>query len=76
MTAADRFAEAMEAAEMMFAGMLRTYVLRAVLCVLLGIGLGFGWHYFVDRAGGRAAGSRNGAACNFRSPSISPRVPE
>ncbi|HXO89799.1 MAG TPA: hypothetical protein VN849_03340, partial [Stellaceae bacterium] len=39
---------------MMFAEMLRTYVLRAVVCVLLGIGIGFGWHFFVDR-GGRAA---------------------
>jgi hypothetical protein len=35
---------------------LRTYVLSAVVCVLLGIGIGFGWH-FVDRAGGRAAAS-------------------
>ena len=42
---------------MMFAGMLRTYALSAVVCVLLGIGIGFGWHYFVDRAGGRAAAS-------------------
>ena len=40
---------------MMFAEMLRTYVLSAVVCVFLGIGIGFGWHYFVDRAGGRAA---------------------
>src|SRR5438132_10220713 len=40
---------------MMFAGMLKTYVLSAVVCVLLGIGIGFGWHYFVDRTGGRAA---------------------
>jgi hypothetical protein len=55
MTATDRFAEAIEAAEIMFAGLLRTYVFRAVLCVLLGISIGFGWHYFVDRAGGRAA---------------------
>src|SRR4029077_15035442 len=43
--------------EMMFAGMLRTYALSAVVCVLLGIGIGFGWHYFVDRTGGRAAAS-------------------
>ena len=42
---------------MMFAGMLRTYVLSAVVCVLLGIGIGFGWHYFVDRTAGRAAAS-------------------
>jgi hypothetical protein len=56
-TATDRFAEAIEAAEMMFGEMLRAYVLSAVVCVLLGIGLGFGWHFFVDRAGGRAAAS-------------------
>src|SRR5467141_1399662 len=36
---------------------LRTYVLSAVVCVLLGIGFGFGWHYLVDRAGGRTAAS-------------------
>ena len=42
---------------MMFAEMLRTYVLSALVCVLLGIGIGFGWHYFVDRTGGRAAAS-------------------
>jgi hypothetical protein len=35
---------------------LRTYVLSAVVCVLLGIGIGFGWH-FVDRTGGRTAAS-------------------
>ena len=42
---------------MMFPEILRTYVLSAVVCVLLGIGIGFGWHYFVDRTGGRAAAS-------------------
>ena len=42
---------------MMFAGMLRTYVLSAVVCVILGIGFGFGWHYLVDRTGGRTAAS-------------------
>jgi len=55
-TATDRFAEAIEAAEMMFGEMLRAYFLSAVVCVLLGIGIGFGWH-FVDRAGGRTAAS-------------------
>jgi len=54
-TATDRFAEAIEAAEKMFPEILRTYILSAGVCVLLGIG--FGWHYFVDRAGGRAAAS-------------------
>src|SRR6266404_7651287 len=42
---------------MMFGEMLRSYVLAAVVCVLLGIGIGFGWHYFVDRTGGGAAAS-------------------
>ena len=41
---------------MMFGEMLRPYVLGAVVCVLLGIGIGFAWH-FVDRAGGRTAAS-------------------
>src|SRR5437016_7525250 len=40
----------------MFGEMLRTYILSAVVCVLLGIGIGFGWH-FVDRAAGRTAAS-------------------
>src|SRR6267378_8559366 len=31
--------------------------ISAGVCVLLGIGFGFGWHYFVDRTGGRAAAS-------------------
>jgi hypothetical protein len=53
----DRFVEAIEAAEMMFAEMLGAYVRSAVLCVLLGIGIGFGWHYFVDRTGGSVAAS-------------------
>jgi len=39
---------------MMFPEILRSYLLSAVVCVLLGIGIGFGWH-FVDRAGGRTA---------------------
>jgi hypothetical protein len=55
-SATDRFVEAIEAAEMMFPEILRSYLLSAVVCVLLGIGLGFGWH-FVDRAGGRTAAS-------------------
>ena len=41
---------------MMFGEMLRSYVLSAGVCVLLGIGIGFGWH-FVDRAGGRTVAS-------------------
>jgi hypothetical protein len=36
---------------------LRTYVLSAVVAVLLGTGIGFGWHYLGDRTGGRAAAS-------------------
>jgi len=38
----------------MYAAELRTYGLGAVVSVLLGAGIGFGWHYFVDSAGGRA----------------------
>ena len=34
---------------------LRTYFLSAVVAVLLGTGIGFGWHYLGDRVGGRAA---------------------
>jgi hypothetical protein len=40
----------------MFAELLRTYLLSAVVCVLLGVGIGFGWH-FVDRAVTRTAAS-------------------
>src|SRR5262245_26271080 len=36
---------------------LRTYVLSAVVAVLLGTGIGFGWHYLGDRFGGRAVAS-------------------
>jgi hypothetical protein len=32
---------------------LRTYCLSAVVSVLLGAGIGLGWHYFADSAGGR-----------------------
>jgi hypothetical protein len=33
----------------------RTYVLGVVVSVLLGTGIGFGWHYLADRTGGTAA---------------------
>jgi len=36
---------------------LRTYCLSAVLTVLLGAGIGVGWHYFVDSADARAVTS-------------------
>jgi hypothetical protein len=36
---------------------LRTYILSAVVAVLLGTGIGFGWHYLGDRPAGRAAAS-------------------
>ena len=52
----------------MFPEILRTYILSAVICVLLGIGIGFGWHYFVDRAGGRAAASATTAPANQDAP--------
>jgi len=38
----------------MYASELRACGLGAVVCVLLGLGIGFGWHY-VDNGGGRAA---------------------
>ena len=38
----------------MFGSELRTYDLSAVVSVLLGTGIGLGWYYFVDSAGGRA----------------------
>jgi predicted negative regulator of RcsB-dependent stress response len=41
----------------MYRSDLRTYGLSAVLTVLLGAGMGFGWNYFVDRAGERAGAS-------------------
>jgi hypothetical protein len=34
---------------------LRTYGLSAVVSVLLGAGIGLGWYYFADSAGGRVA---------------------
>jgi hypothetical protein len=37
----------------MYGSELRTYGLSAVVCVLLGAGIGIGWHYFADSAGGR-----------------------
>ncbi len=36
---------------------LRTYLLGAVIAVLLGTGIGFGWHYLGYRVGGMAAGA-------------------
>jgi hypothetical protein len=36
---------------------LRAYCLSAVLTVLLGVCIGFGWHYFADSAGVRAVAS-------------------
>ena len=36
---------------------LRAYGLSAVLSVLLGTGIGFGWHYFADSVGVRAVAS-------------------
>ena len=35
----------------MYGSELRTYGLGAVVSMLLGAGIGFGWHYFVDSAG-------------------------
>jgi len=38
----------------MYASELRTCALGGVVCVLLGVGIGYGWHY-LDTGGGRAA---------------------
>ena len=38
----------------MYASKVRTCGLGAVVAVLLGGGIGVGWHYFADTAGGRA----------------------
>jgi hypothetical protein len=39
----------------MYGSALRAYGFGAVVSVLLGTGIGFGWHYIADSAGGRAA---------------------
>jgi predicted negative regulator of RcsB-dependent stress response len=41
----------------MYGAELRTYGLGAVVSMLLGAGIGFGWYYFVDSNGGKAAAS-------------------
>src|SRR5271167_4385293 len=48
---------------------LRTYVLGAVVSVLLGVGIGFGWHYFADSAGAMAAASAVTPAAQRDAPS-------
>ena len=39
----------------MYASELRTCGLGAVVAMLFGAGIGFGWYYFADNGGGRAA---------------------
>ena len=58
----------------MFGQMLRAYLLRAVVCVLFGIGIGFGWH-FVDRAGVRTAASAATPPANQDAPNPSSPKP-
>jgi len=41
----------------MYGSQLRTCGLGAVVAVLFGAGIGFGWHYFADSAGATAAAS-------------------
>jgi hypothetical protein len=48
---------------------LRTYVLGTVVSVLLGVGIGFGWHYFADSAGAMAAASAVTPAAQRDAPS-------
>ena len=47
---------------------LRAYSLSAVLCVLLGVGIGFGWHYFVDSAGLTAMASASTPPAQHEAP--------
>ena len=44
----------------MYASEVRTCGLGAVVAVLLGAGIGVGWHYFADSAGGRAEAAAAG----------------
>jgi hypothetical protein len=44
-------------ASVMYGSELRTCGLGAVVCVLLGAGIGFGWHYFADSAGAAVVAS-------------------
>jgi hypothetical protein len=46
----------------MYGAELRTYGLGAVVSMLLGAGIGFGWYYFVDSNGGKAAGRPRNSA--------------
>jgi hypothetical protein len=55
----------------MFGSELRTYGLSAVVSVLLGAGIGFGGHYFMDGAGGRAVA----AAATPSAPQDAPNPP-
>ena len=41
----------------MYGSQLRTCGLGAVVAVLFGAGIGFGWHYFADSAGATASAS-------------------
>src|SRR5262245_1443128 len=49
---------------------LRTYVLGLVVSLLIGTGIGFGWHY-VDRSGGRAVASAVPSTTGHEAPNTS-----
>src|SRR5215472_816597 len=59
----------------MYGSELRTCGLGAVVCVLLGAGIGYGWHY-LDNGGGRAAvASTVAALAQQDAPSGPPSTP-
>jgi hypothetical protein len=62
----------------MYASELRIYGLSAVVAVLLGAGIGLGWHYFADSAGGRAVAAAATPLAQQDAPnppSVSPPAP-
>jgi predicted negative regulator of RcsB-dependent stress response len=52
----------------MYASELRTCAVGAVVAVLLGAGVGVGWHYFSDSASGRAVAAGRTIHCERNYP--------
>jgi hypothetical protein len=59
----------------MFEFGLRTCALGAVVALLLGAGIGVGWHYFADSAGGRAMASAAASTVKHDAPNLQPSNP-
>jgi len=57
-----------------YASELRTCALGAVAAVLLGAGVGFGWHYFADSAGAATSVAEVTRPAQRGAPSPSPQV--